>query len=203
MNAIDRRRLMVMAAGACLSAGACRALADALPLVELPGRVQAPDFDLPDLAGDLHRLSDYRGRPVLVSFWAVWCAPCRRELPALALLQAKLRKTDISVFAVNVGDSADRIASFLADHPSPELPILLGGKATAKAWHVQALPVAYAIDCDGNLKLGALGERDWDSPDVERQLRTLDRGGPAPSQATQPIVATPEQRPRFFHQLVL
>ena len=193
MNVINRRRLMATTAGACAAfVGVPRALADALPLVELPGRVQAPDFDLPDLAGVSHRLSDYRGRPVLVSFWAVWCAPCRRELPALATMRAKLRDTDIAVFAVNVGDSADRIAGFLAHHPSPGLSILRGGSATANAWHVQALPVAYAVDSDGILRLGALGECDWASPDVERQLRALDRGGPGQSNATRPIALTPK-----------
>jgi thiol-disulfide isomerase/thioredoxin len=203
MSIVDRRRLMAMTAVACTAAaGMLRALADALPLVELPGRVQAPDFDLSDLAGVSHRLSDYRGRPILVSFWAVWCAPCRRELPGLAALRTKLRNTDIAVFAVNVGDGADRIASFLADHPSPGLPILRGGSAIAKAWHVQALPVAYAVDPDGILRLGALGERDWASPDIERQLRALDRSAPGQSHATQPIAAPPATS-QTLRQLVL
>ena len=180
MNVIGRRRLIVTSAAACIS-GVIRASADALPLVELPGRVQAPDFDLPDLAGITHRLSDYRGRAVLVSFWAVWCAPCRRELPALSVLRAKLEDTRIALFAVNLGDPPERIAAFLADHSAPDLPILLGGKAIAEAWHVQALPVAYAVDSEGILRLGALGERDWNSPGVERQLRALDRTDPGRS----------------------
>ncbi len=180
MNVIGRRRLIVTTATAFIS-GVVRASADALPLVELPGRVQAPDFDLPDLAGVTHRLSDYRGRAVLVSFWAVWCAPCRRELPALAVLRAKLEGARIAFLAVNLGDAPERIVAFLADHPAPGLPILLGAKAIAKAWHVQALPVAYALDGEGILRLGALGERDWNSPDVERQLRSLDRTVPSRS----------------------
>lgn len=174
MSAIGRRRLIAITAAACIS-GAGRATPDAHPLVELPGRVQAPDFDLPDLAGVTHRLSDFRGRVVLVSFWAVWCAPCRRELPALAALRGKLEGTRIALLAVNLGDSPERIAAFLANHPAPGLPVLLGNKTIANAWHVQALPVAYALDGDGILRLGALGERDWSSPDVERQLRALDR----------------------------
>jgi thiol-disulfide isomerase/thioredoxin len=180
MNVIGRRRLIVTAAAAFIS-GAIRAFADALPLVELPGRVHAPGFDLSDLAGITHRLSDYRDQTVLVSFWAVWCAPCRRELPALAALRAKLEGTRIALFAVNLGDAPERIAAFLADHPAPGLPILLGGKAIANAWHVRALPVAYAVDREGILRLGALGECDWNSPDVERQLRALDRPDPGPS----------------------
>jgi thiol-disulfide isomerase/thioredoxin len=184
MNVIDRRRLISMAAGACIPcASVLRASADASALVELPGGVQAPDFVLSDLAGVSHRLSDFRGQPVLVSFWAVWCAPCRRELPVLAALNMRLENTDIEIFAVNSGDSPDRIAAFLTDHPASGLPILLGGNATAKAWHVQALPTAYVVDRNGILRLGALGERDWTSPDIERQLRALDQTSPAQSEA--------------------
>jgi thiol-disulfide isomerase/thioredoxin len=184
MSVIDRRRLIVTTAGACISS-VLHASADAPPLVELPGRVPAPDFDLVDLAGFPRRLSDFRGRPVLVSFWAVWCAPCRRELPALAALKMRLRNTDIEILAVNMGDAADRVAGFLAEHPAPGLPILLGGNTTAKAWHVEALPTAYAVDPKGIIRLGALGERDWASPAVERQLRALDQPGPIQSGPTQ------------------
>jgi thiol-disulfide isomerase/thioredoxin len=109
-----------------------------------------------------------------VAFWAVWCAPCRREIPALAHLLARLADTRFEILAVNLGDSAERIARFLADHPAPRLPILLDtDKALATPWHVSALPVAYTIDGTGILRLGAIGERDWLSPDIERQLRRL------------------------------
>jgi thiol-disulfide isomerase/thioredoxin len=184
MSIIDRRRLIAAVAGAYISS-VLPAAADAPPLVELPGRVPAPDFDLPDLAGVSHRLSDFRGQPVLVSFWAVWCAPCRRELPTLAALKARLRNTDIEILAVNMGDAADRIAAFLASHPAPGLPILLGGSAIGESWHVKALPTAYAVDAKGILRLGALGALDWTSPDIERQLRALDRAGPTQSAPTQ------------------
>jgi thiol-disulfide isomerase/thioredoxin len=182
MSVLDRRRLVMMTAGASIFS-VLRASADVLPLVELPGRVPAPDFVLSDLAGVSHRLSDFRGQPVLVSFWAVWCAPCRRELPALAALKMRLQNKDIEILAVNLGDAPDRIAGFLSDHPAPGLPILLGGNAIAKAWHVQALPTAYVVDRHGILRLGALGERDWTSPDIERQLRALEPTAPSQSQS--------------------
>jgi thiol-disulfide isomerase/thioredoxin len=164
--------------------------------------VQAPNLDLADLAGVIHRLYDYRGHPVLLSFWAVWCAPCRRELPSIAALRARLRDSDIAILAVNLGDNPDRINSFLADHPSPGLPILLGSGSTAKSWHVQGLPVAYVVDAEGILRLGALGERDWGDPDIERELRALARTNSRPSPAVQPILARPSSAPAAC-QLVL
>jgi len=171
MTRLDRRTALAVLAAGLLPA---RVEAEPLPLIELPGAVPAPDFALPDLTGAVHRLSDYRGQPVLVSFWAVWCPPCRRELADLSDLRRRLGGTAAEVFAVNLGDGRERIASFLADHPAPGLPVLLDDeKSTAAAWHVRGLPVAYVVDPNGILCLGALGERDWRAPVIERQLRSL------------------------------
>jgi peroxiredoxin len=171
MNLLDRRQLLWLLAAACVPVSAS---AETPLLVELPGRVEAPDFALRDLSGTLHRLSDYSGRPVLVSFWAIWCPPCRRELSELADLRARLVDSGIEVLAINLGDRANRIASFLADHPAPNLPVLLDTeRSAATPWHVRALPLAYAFDRAGILRLGAIGERDWRAPAIEAQLRSL------------------------------
>ncbi|HVZ53811.1 MAG TPA: TlpA disulfide reductase family protein [Pseudolabrys sp.] len=168
---IDRRRLLMLAATAAFPMAS---RAEALALVPLPGDVGAPDFTLADLTGRPHRLADYRGHPLLVSFWAVWCPPCRRELAALAVLRRRLEDSGIAVLAVNLGDSRERIAAFLADHPAPDLPVLLDSdKSVGAAWHVAGLPTAYAVSSNGVLRLGALGERDWLAPDIEAQLRAL------------------------------
>jgi thiol-disulfide isomerase/thioredoxin len=168
---ISRRGLISLLAASCLPPCAS---ADALPLAELPGGVEAPEFAFPDLSGAIRRLSDHRGQPILVAFWAVWCAPCRRELAALAELRARLADARIEILAVNLGDNPKRIASFLEQYPAPNLPVLLDrDKSAAVPWHVRGLPVAYAIDRSGTLKLGALGERDWRAPIIEEQLRSL------------------------------
>lgn len=173
---IDRRHLLALTA---LTVSPRSSVAEAvpsvtLPMVELPGEVLAPDTVLADLTDTPHRLADHRGHPVLVNFWAVWCPPCRRELAALADLRARVIGAGIEVFAVNLGDSAERIKAFLADHPAPGLPVLLDGqRASAAAWHVTSLPVAFAVDPAGILRLGAIGERDWRAPEIERQLRAL------------------------------
>jgi hypothetical protein len=91
----------------------------------------------------------------------------------LSDLRARVIRDGIEVFGVNVGDSTERIAAFLADHPAPDLQVLRDGSATAKAWHVRDLPVAFAVDPAGILRLGALGERDWRMPEIEQQLRSL------------------------------
>ena len=167
---LDRRHFLALS----MSAVAAPAVAEALPLVVLPGDVAAPDFALGGLDGQTHRLSDYRGHPLLVSYWAVWCPPCRRELGALAALRRRLAADRIAIVAINLGDTRERIAAFLADHPAPGLPVLLDSdKSVAAAWHVQGLPVAYAVTAAGTLRLGALGERDWLAPGIAAQLRGL------------------------------
>ena len=171
MSVIDRRGLLTLLFAAAVPVSA---RTETLAMVKLPGEVAAPDFNLPDLTGKPRRLSDYRGRPVLVSFWALWCPPCRRELAALADLRRKLADTPIALFAVNLGDSAERVADFLTDYPAPDLPVLLDAdKSSAAPWHVRGLPVAYAVGPDGVLRLGAMGERDWRAAVIERQLRAL------------------------------
>lgn len=171
MIAIDRRHVLAMLGSMALPKVA---RADVLPLIELPGEVPAPDFSLPDLGGEIYRLSDYRGRPVLVNFWAVWCPPCRREMTELADLHRRLAKSKIAIFAVNLGDSAARVTDFLIEHPAPGLSVLLDvDKSASTLWHIIGLPAAYVVAPDGVLRLGAIGERNWRAPAIEQQLRAL------------------------------
>jgi len=79
-----------------------------------------------------------------------------------------LNKQRIEVLAVDLGDSPDRIRAFLAAHAAPDLPILLGDRATGENWRVVGLPVTFAVDADGIIRLGAIGERDWRSPMIEQ-----------------------------------
>lgn len=114
----------------------------------------APALELPDLQGRMHRLADYRGRRVLLNFWASWCGPCLDELPALDKVQAKFGDKDIIVLGIAMDDPA-RIRAFLADHPV-RFPILLGrmeAPSTSLLWgdSGEILPWSVLIGADGRV----------------------------------------------------
>jgi peroxiredoxin len=114
----------------------------------------APALDLPDLQGQWHRLTDYRGRRVLLNFWASWCGPCLDELPALDAAQDKFGESGAIVLGIAMDDPA-RVRAFLAEHPV-RFPILLGRMTTPSTSLVfgddaEILPYSVLIDTDGHV----------------------------------------------------
>jgi peroxiredoxin len=142
-------------------------------LTRLPGGVMAPDFTLPDTHGKLHRLSEYRGRPVIVNFWATWCPPCREEIPSMNRAWRELSTEGVVMLAVNVGEDADTVFVFTADYPA-EFPLLLdvSGEVTGQ-WPVNGLPTSYVIAPDGTLAYRAIGGRAWDDAELLTIIRSL------------------------------
>lgn len=111
-----------------------------------------PALSLPDLDGTLHALSEYRGRRVLLNFWATWCVPCLEEMPALAEAQTKFGENAPIVVGIAM-DEPDRVRAFLAAHPV-NYPILIG-ETSAPSTSMQVgntseiLPFSVLIDADG------------------------------------------------------
>jgi peroxiredoxin len=142
-------------------------------LAPVPGRPAAPDFNLPDTGGKLHRLSDYRGRPVIINFWATWCPPCREEIPSMNRAWRVLREEGVAMLAVNVGEDEDTIFVFTADYPA-EFPLLLDrtGEVIGQ-WPVKGLPTSYVIAPDGTLAYRAIGGRVWDDEVLLEMIRRL------------------------------
>ncbi len=136
----------------------------------------APEFSLTDTQGKLHRLSEYRGRVVVVNFWSVWCAPCRKEMPAMQNAWEQVRERDVLFLGVNFEDRPDQVAQFFTKI-SVDFPILLGGdRDMLKSWSVKGLPTTYVIDQQGRLRYQVVGEYHWDQPVALETLMSL-RGG--------------------------
>src|SRR5690242_9980366 len=102
-----------------------------------------PPLALGDLAGREYRLADYRGKVVVVNFWATWCEPCREEMPSMKALRASLAGRPFEVLAVNLGEPESRVRRFLEQVPL-DFPVLLDrDSAVAKAWRARVLPASF------------------------------------------------------------
>lgn len=123
---------------------------DSLPEAGSP----APDFELSTLAGDTARLSDYLGRPVILNFWATWCAPCRLEMPELQRAQTDFDAAGEGgpiVLTINEGDSAERVAEFF-DEVGLTLPALLDTEGiVGTAYGAFFLPTTIIVAPDGTV----------------------------------------------------
>ena len=135
----------------------------------------APDFLLQDMDEETHTLSDYRGKVVLVNFWATWCPPCRKEMPALEALYKKLGTDGFAVLAVNQWEDPDHVFTYTGDlNVFPTFPILFDPEsAVSQDYAVKGLPTSFLIDKKGRLAYRAVGGRDFDHPEVEKLIREL------------------------------
>jgi peroxiredoxin len=147
--------------------------AEVEPLVPLDDPRPAPAFELSDTAGDTHRLADYTGRTLVVNFWATWCPPCIKEMPALDNLQRELLDDGVVVLGVNMGETVEDIAGF-TDRVAVDFPLLLSLDMSAgQAWGVRGLPTTYIVDKQGQIVYEILGEKPWDDPVIVEQIRDL------------------------------
>jgi len=135
----------------------------------------ALDFTLPDLDGKPVKLSDYRGRVVLVNFWATWCPPCRREMPSMERLSQRLKNQPFVILAINQQEDPEQVFVFTGQlDPAPTFPILFDRDSTvSKAWGVQGLPASFIVDKQGRVVYRAMGGREFDHPEVEQTIRAL------------------------------
>ncbi|HSA69528.1 MAG TPA: TlpA disulfide reductase family protein [Burkholderiales bacterium] len=132
-----------------------------------------PPLELADLRGRKHSLADYRGKVVLVNFWATWCEPCREEMPSMERLRVSLAERPFAVLAVNLAEPESRIAKFLDTVPVG-FPILLDRDTkTTRAWQAKVLPATYIVGPDGAIRYRHVGELDWSKPEVRKLILGL------------------------------
>jgi len=132
--------------------------------VQLPKeRKAAPGFALKMAGGGLASLKDYRGRLVLLHFWATWCPPCRHEMPLLHRMDKRLADDGLSVVCVNVNRGDGQTVGDFMREVSPQFHTLLDpGGMVRNRYEVRVLPTSYLIAGDGRIIGRMVGERDWD-----------------------------------------
>ncbi len=118
---------------------------------------QAPEFELADISGKKVRLSDFKGRVVIVDFWATWCGPCLHEIPDFVRLQSKYRKEGLVILGVTVNSGEKAVRSVADDHDI-NYPVLLDGDETTKLFGgIYAIPTTFVLDRQGRIAKKFIG----------------------------------------------
>lgn len=130
------------------------------------------DFEVESADGRVRTLRDLADGPVVLHFWATWCAPCRRELPGL-LRYAE--ETDLPVLAISLDTDWEAIRGFL-DGPPPSAVVRADSSAAAARFGVTGLPTTVVFDSAGDVRLRILGTRDWSSEAVRDEVERAATG---------------------------
>ncbi len=137
----------------------------------------APEFDLKDLEGNPVSLKDFKGKPILLNFWATWCEACKEELPSMQRLYEHLKPMGIEIVAISIDRSnKDRIKQYVKEY-GLTFPILWDPKQTARrGYFIMGLPTSYLVDSEGKLQGFVSGARAWDSPASKDVMESLAGG---------------------------
>ncbi|MCK5727275.1 MAG: TlpA family protein disulfide reductase [Thiotrichaceae bacterium] len=144
-----------------------------LGLTRVQPVIRAPDFDLVDSKGKHHKLTDYRGKPVIVNFWATWCPPCREELPSMNRAWAKIKEQGIAMIAINVGESEESVLTFNTDYPIDFTVLYDQQRQVLQQWGVTGLPTTFILNPQGKIIYRAVGAREWDAEALLDTVRAL------------------------------
>ena len=130
----------------------------------------APDFKLKTLDGKEVSLSDYRGKVVLINFWATWCPPCREEMPLFTKVYRKYKGRGFEILAVSTDSSIDPVKKFVKEYKLP-FPVLMDdGKVSTELYRVQGLPTSFLIDREGRIVKVRLGKYKEIESDLKKVL---------------------------------
>lgn len=134
---------------------------------------QAPDFSFSQSPGQTADLKDYRGRVVLINFWATWCPPCRDEMPSLNALYEIMDPSRLVILAFSVDQSWDPVRRFMAENHHI-LPVYADfNRKISTLYGTLKFPETYIIDKKGKVAFKVIGETDWMAPDMLSYLRQL------------------------------
>ncbi len=141
-------------------------------MARLTTSVPAPIRVYPRFGGGEFSLAERAGKYTVINFWALWCAPCLAEMPALGRMKSQLADAGVEVVAINLGDDHQAISRFLKRTNVSDLMIVEDRHSRANAdWHLQGLPATFVVGPVGNITHAAFGAREWDDTDSIQWLK--------------------------------
>lgn len=132
----------------------------------------APDFTVQD-ADRKVALKEFRGKVVVLNFWATWCAPCIEEMPSLVQMQQRLKDRGVTVVAVSLDKDADSYQRFLRNHNISLLTVRDDKQASSNLYGTFKFPETYIIDRNGVMRRKFIGAVDWSQPEITEFLTRL------------------------------
>jgi len=132
----------------------------------LDQRTVARDFTLPLLNGGDATLSSYRGKVVILNFWATWCPPCRTEMPSMEVLYQRFKNQGLEILAVDLGEDAATVRQFIQSN-GYTFPVLLDrNNRVSNNYGIEAIPTSYILDREGRIIARIIGSIYWDTPQI-------------------------------------
>ena len=146
----------------------------------------APDFKLKNIQGKIIQLSEFKGKVVLINFWATWCAACIEEMGSMQNMYRNLKNQDVEIIAISIDRwNEDRIIEY-ADKNKLNFHILRDpDQKVRKQYYVMGLPTSYLLDGEGKIRGYASGARTWDSLASQNALLSLKGSGSLAKLATE------------------
>ncbi|HKY63036.1 MAG TPA: TlpA disulfide reductase family protein [bacterium] len=139
----------------------------------------APDFTLPGRDGKPVSLASFRGRPVLLNFWATWCGPCQQEMPSLEALYQRYKDRGFVILGVSLDEEGWPVVEDFLKRVPVDFPLLLdSAQAVSDAYQIYRIPETYLIDAEGKIVDKFVGPQDYNQEifykKVERTLSSPD-----------------------------
>jgi peroxiredoxin len=131
------------------------------------------DFELPDLNGQTHKLSSYKGKVIFLNFWATWCPPCRSEMPEMQKLNEVFKNKNFQMLAIDLQESKEAVRTFLNKYGYTFLTLLDASGDAARNYGASSIPLTIIIDKTGDILAGAVGARAWASPEAMEFFQLL------------------------------
>jgi cytochrome c biogenesis protein CcmG, thiol:disulfide interchange protein DsbE len=157
---MSRRRLFdigILTLALAASAAGCRVSREPAKTIPPAARQSAPAFTLPDLAGRPVSLDEFKGRVVLIDFWATWCPPCRVSIPAVEELHRDYAGAQFEVVSINVDEDKSIVEPFVEKH-GMKYPVLLAvGSEVPGMYQVRGVPSFYLLDRQGRVAQAWIG----------------------------------------------